>query len=63
LRKKYLPYRNLTSAAKAAPENKSRIATVNRCATQHHVQNRIFPQAVKVRPFKMKFKLDFSAGC
>jgi hypothetical protein len=51
-RKKYLPYRNLTSAAKAAPENKPLIAAVNRCATQNHVQNRVFPQAVKPRPFK-----------
>jgi hypothetical protein len=42
----------LTSAAKAAGENKPDIAALKRCATQNQVQHRLFPQPEKPRPFQ-----------
>ena len=38
---------SLTSAAKAAGENKTAIAALKRCATQNQVQHRLFPQPAK----------------
>ena len=57
-REKYLQRRRLTSAAKAASENKPLIAAVNRCATQKQRQHRVYPQPVKPRPFKTKSKTE-----
>jgi hypothetical protein len=45
LRKKCLPRRSVTSAAKAGAENKTVIAAVNRCATQKKSANRTFSAA------------------
>jgi hypothetical protein len=45
LRKKYIPRRSLTSAAKAGPENKPVTAAVNRCATQNQVRDRLLRHA------------------
>jgi hypothetical protein len=47
LRKKYVPRRSLTAAAKADSENKPVIAAVNRCATQNQVQRRLLPRPAK----------------
>jgi hypothetical protein len=63
LRKKYLPRRSRTSAAKASSENKPVIAAVNRCATQNQVQHRLFPQAVKSCPSRSWRSPRFSANC
>src|SRR5208282_4184342 len=54
LRKEYLLYHSLTSAAKADTENTAAIAAVNRCATQNQVQHRVFLQAVKTCPLNMR---------
>jgi len=40
----------VTSAAKAADENKPFIAAVNGCATQNQVQHGVCPQPLKPRP-------------
>src|ERR1039458_10085818 len=50
LRKRYLLYHSLTSAAKADTENTAVIAAANRCATPNQVQRRVFAQVVKRCP-------------
>jgi hypothetical protein len=47
LLKKFFATPGLTSAAKAAGENKPITAALKRCATQNQVQRRLFPQPVR----------------